>query len=69
MIWNRFHNGLVDRQNNEEQERSLKPEEVMEVTNMARPIAAILLLEPELDANYQAVKQSTYQWSQENRHE
>jgi hypothetical protein len=45
--------------------RSLKPEEVMEVTNMARRIAAILLLEPELDANYQTVKQSTYQWSKE----
>jgi hypothetical protein len=45
--------------------RSLKPEEVMEVTNMARRIAAILLLEPELDANYQAVKQSTYQWTKE----
>lgn len=43
--------------------RSLKPEEVMEITNMARRIAAILLLEPELDANYEVVKQSTYQWS------
>jgi hypothetical protein len=49
--------------------RSLKPEEVMEVTNMARRIATILLLEPVLDTNYQAVKQSTYQWSQENGHE
>jgi hypothetical protein len=49
--------------------RSLKPEEVLEVTNMARRIAAILLLEPELDANYQTVKQSTYQWSQESSHE
>lgn len=36
---------------------------------MARRIAAILLLETELDANDQAVKQSTYQWSQENSHE
>ncbi|MEQ8755408.1 MAG: type ISP restriction/modification enzyme [Coleofasciculus sp. G1-WW12-02] len=43
--------------------RSLKPEEVIEVTQMARRIAAILLLEPELDTNYEAVKQSTYQWS------
>jgi len=41
----------------------------MEVTNMARRIAAILLLEPELDASYQAVKQLTYQWSQENHYE
>jgi len=43
--------------------RPLKLEEVTEVTQMARRITAILLLEPELDANYQAVKQSTYQWS------
>ena len=45
--------------------RSLKQEEVMEVTNMARRIAAILLLEPELDANYEAVKQSTCPWPTE----
>jgi type I restriction-modification system DNA methylase subunit len=45
--------------------RSLKQEEVIEVTQMARRITAILLLEPELDTNYQAVKQSTYQWSKE----
>lgn len=44
-------------------ERPLKPEEVIEVTHMARRIAAILLLEPELDGNYQTVKQSIYQWS------
>jgi len=43
--------------------RSLKQEEVFEVTQMARRIAAILLLEPELDANYEAVKQATYPWS------
>ncbi len=43
--------------------RSLKQEEVIEVTQIARRITAILLLEPKLDANYQAVKQSTYQWS------
>jgi hypothetical protein len=30
---------------------------------MARRIAAILLLEPELDANYAAVKGSAYAWS------
>ena len=47
--------------------RSLKQEEVMEVTNMARRIAAILLLEPELDANYEAVKQSTYPWPTVNK--
>jgi Type ISP C-terminal specificity domain len=42
--------------------RSLKQEEVLEVTHMARRIAAILTLEAELDANYEAVKQSTYPW-------
>ena len=42
--------------------RSLTQEEVMEVMNMARRIAAILLLETELDANYESVKQSTYSW-------
>jgi hypothetical protein len=36
--------------------RSLKQEEVIEVTQMARRIAAILVLELELDANYEAVK-------------
>lgn len=30
--------------------------------NIARRITAILLLEPALDANYEAVKQSTYEW-------
>lgn len=43
--------------------RSLKPEEVIEVTQIARRIAAILLLEPELNVNYEAVKQATYLWS------
>lgn len=42
--------------------RPLKAPEVQEVTNMARRIGAILLLEPELDANYEAVKRSPYQW-------
>ncbi len=37
--------------------RSLKPEEVREVMNIARRIAALLLLEPRLDTNYQSVKQ------------
>ena len=40
--------------------RSLKKEEVREVSNMARRISAILLLETELDKNYQLIKQSTY---------
>ncbi len=44
--------------------RDLKPEEVMEVTNIARRIAAIVLLQPKLDANYQVVRSSTYDWPQ-----
>lgn len=43
-------------------ERPLRLEEVREVTGMARRIAAILLLQPALDANYQAVKGDAYPW-------
>ena len=42
--------------------RDLKVEEVREVMRMARRIAAILLLQPALDANYLAVKGNTYPW-------
>jgi len=42
--------------------RPLKPEEAREVMNVARRIAALLLLGPALDANYAAVKQDTYPW-------
>jgi hypothetical protein len=42
--------------------RELKMDEVYEVRDIARRIAAILLLTPQLDANYDAVKKSTYQW-------
>ncbi len=42
--------------------RALTLDEVREVTNMARRIAAILLLEPALDENYQAVKVNCYDW-------
>jgi hypothetical protein len=42
--------------------RDLKVEEVREVTRMGRRIAAILLLQPELDANYLAVKGATWEW-------
>ncbi|MGF1515365.1 MAG: hypothetical protein ACFB5Z_16925 [Elainellaceae cyanobacterium] len=38
----------------------LKVDEVREVTNIARRIAAILLLEAQLNDNYEAVKESTY---------
>ncbi len=39
---------------------ALTLDEVREVTQMARRIAAILLLEPQLDAYYAAIKQATY---------
>ena len=42
--------------------RALTVDEVREVTSMARRIAAILLLEPALDANYQTIKHATYAW-------
>jgi hypothetical protein len=42
--------------------RGLRLEEVKEVTDMARRIAALLLLRPALDANYRAVKAATYHW-------
>jgi hypothetical protein len=40
--------------------RGLRVDEAREVTQIARRIAAILLLEPELDANYRAVAAATY---------
>jgi hypothetical protein len=42
--------------------RDLKAEEVREVTRMARRIGAILLLQPQLDANYLAVKGHAWEW-------
>jgi len=42
--------------------RDLRPDEARYVTEMARRIAAILLLEPALDANYMRVKAETYPW-------
>jgi hypothetical protein len=44
--------------------RGLKLEEAEYVTEMARRIAALILLQPELDANYQAVKADTWPWPQ-----
>ena len=43
--------------------RGLTIDEVGEVTNMARRIAALLLMGPELDENYKKVKAETYQTS------
>jgi len=42
--------------------RDLKPDEARYVTEITRRIAAILLLEPALDANYERVKADTYAW-------
>lgn len=42
--------------------RDLKVEEARYVSEMTRRIAAILLLEPVLDANYERVKADTYPW-------
>jgi hypothetical protein len=42
--------------------RGLTTNEVHVVTDIARCIAAILLVEPKLDANYGAIAGSTYQW-------
>jgi hypothetical protein len=42
--------------------RPLTADEVREITNMARRIAAIRLLEPALDANYSRCKKETYLW-------
>ena len=42
--------------------RSLSLDEAHYVTEMARRVAAIVLLEPALDANYEAVKANAYPW-------
>jgi len=42
--------------------RDLKPEEARYFTEVARRIASILLLTPQLDRNYEAIKSATYSW-------
>lgn len=42
--------------------RDLSLSEVYEVRDMARRIAALVLLEPALDANYLQIKESAYNW-------
>jgi len=42
--------------------RALSLDEAHYVTEMARRLAALALLEPALDANYEAVKANTYPW-------
>ncbi len=44
--------------------RSLTMEEAREVTNMARRIAAILILEPALDENYRSIKSHAFLWAE-----
>jgi hypothetical protein len=45
--------------------RALSKDEVRYVQEMARRIAAILLLEPALDANYRSVKEHPFAWTAE----
>lgn len=47
--------------------RALTLAELTEVMHMVRRIAARLLLQPALDANYRAVKASIYNWPSEPR--
>jgi len=42
--------------------RDLKPEEARYVTEMVRRIAALVLMRPELDANYECVKADVWEW-------
>lgn len=42
--------------------RVLKPDEAREVMNTARRIAAIILLQPQLDDNYRKVKAAAFDW-------
>jgi hypothetical protein len=42
--------------------RDLNKDEAREVTNIARRIAAILLMEPALDENYRAIKNAAFDW-------
>jgi hypothetical protein len=42
--------------------RDLSTAEVNEVRDMTRRVAALLLLEPALDENYNSVKQNAYAW-------
>ena len=46
--------------------RGLTIEEAQEVTHMARRIAALVLLEEALDANYRSVTGAVYAWAGEH---
>jgi hypothetical protein len=43
--------------------RDLKPEEARYVTGMVRRIAALVLMQPELDANYERVMADVWEWN------
>ncbi|MBN1362859.1 MAG: N-6 DNA methylase [Sedimentisphaerales bacterium] len=45
--------------------RGLTDDEALYVTEMVRRIASLILLQPELDANYDAIKADTWPWPQE----
>lgn len=45
--------------------RALTGDEVREVTQMVRRLAALILLEPQLNSNYRDVKANVYEWGQE----
>jgi hypothetical protein len=42
--------------------RPLTAAEAREVTGMIRRLAAIVLMQPELDANYLAIRDDAYEW-------
>jgi hypothetical protein len=43
--------------------RDLRPEEAQEVSATARRLTALCLLQPQLDANYQAIKGAAFPWT------
>jgi hypothetical protein len=43
--------------------RALAPDEAREITHMARCIAALIQLQPSLDANYAGVKGAAFDWT------
>ncbi|MBI4663744.1 MAG: N-6 DNA methylase [Verrucomicrobia bacterium] len=47
--------------------RALTPDEAREMTQIARRLTALILLQAELDANYQRVKSSTFEWKCESQ--
>ena len=46
--------------------RGLTPDEVRYVTEMARRLAALVSLQPELDENYRETVKATYAWPEQD---